>query len=41
MAFPNAKKIEKILNELKEAEPTLVIEYEEVSYSNVLKYKMC
>lgn len=41
MAFPNANEIESILNELKDAEPTLVIDYKEVSYSDVLKYKLC
>ncbi len=41
MAFPNANEIESILNELKDAEPTLVIDYKEASYSDVLKYKLC
>jgi len=41
MGFPNATEIESILNEIQDAKPTLVIDLDESSYSDVLKYKLC
>tara|TARA_Y100000296_G_C5131578_1_gene235848 strand:- start:36 stop:344 length:309 start_codon:yes stop_codon:yes gene_type:complete len=41
MTFPNAEKIQKILKDIENKEPTLVIDYETASKSDILKYKLC
>jgi len=41
MTFPNKKNIEKILNEIQNVDPTLVIDYKTASKSDILKYQLC
>lgn len=41
MKFPSNKEIKSMLSDIKDAEPTIVINYKEASYSDVLKYKLC
>ena len=41
MGFPSKEKISKVLAEIEELEPTLVIDYETASKSDILKYQLC
>jgi len=41
MTFPKDKDLENILEEIKGAEPTLVIDYKTSSKSDILKYQLC
>lgn len=41
MSFPNSDEIENILKELENVDPTFVIDFENASKSDVLKYQLC
>jgi predicted XRE-type DNA-binding protein len=41
MKFPKKEEIKDILRELENVEPTLVIDFENASQSDVLKYRLC
>ena len=41
MTFPKADKIKNVLKNIESKEPTLVIDYETSSKSDILKYKLC
>ncbi|MGB0453826.1 MAG: XRE family transcriptional regulator [Bacteriovoracaceae bacterium] len=41
MTFPSANEISDVLKQISESEPTLVIDFNNASKSDILKYRLC
>ena len=41
ISFPSSETIEQVLDDIKDVEPTLVINYKTSSKSDILKYQFC